>query len=197
MFLLTVEVPSTNLRFIIDLCTVISLVLAVIFVYVWFSVGMKSPLSGNKLLGGSAKKSDVGVAPVELLGNKLSISDIRKRRMDEKETRAPLAALNTEDEPEIDSTDCTVGSPVETVVYNRKRHKSGTTPPTPPLRSSFRRREEKEVSLPPGFESCSPDMRIVTTAEASLPVPEQVADVDTEQPVNRELMSPSIIEDER
>lgn len=160
---------------------------------------MKSPLSGNKLLGGSANKSEFEVAPTEFFGNKLSISDIRKRRLDSEEERPPLSALNTDDEPESDCTDGTVGSPVKTegtFVY-RKRQKTATTPRTS-LTFSFRRRAAKEVSPPPGFENYSPSLRrIVTTAETSLPVPEQVANSDNEHPENSELMEPLLTEDDR
>lgn len=209
----TVEDLSTTLEFMIHQYDVISLILVVIVIRIFFSVGMKSPPSGNKLLGGSAKKSGYSevrlsaVVPAEPSGNRLSISEFGKRRLDQEETRAPLSALNTysQDEAEHDRADFTDGSPVKTSpkegkVYT-KRHKTGSTPETPPLRSPFRRRESKEASPPPRpvFESRSPDMRIETTtsSEASVPMVEQTEDIDTPQPLNTQLISPSITEDDR
>jgi hypothetical protein len=158
-------------------CTL--LLLPVLLIHDFDSVGMNIYPSGNKLLGGSAKKSE-GVE------NKLSISDICKRRLVDQESEAralPLSAWDTQ-EPEIDCADWScVGSPAKSEKVYTKRHK--TTPLTPPLRPSCRRREP---SPPPGFE---PEMRIT---EVALPMAEQGADDDS---LNMQPMSLSIIEDDR
>ena len=85
-------------QFSLSVCTL--LLLPVLLIHDFDSVGMNIYPSGNKLLGGSAKKSE-GVE------NKLSISDICKRRLVDQESEAralPLSAWDTQ-EPEIDCAD--------------------------------------------------------------------------------------------
>lgn len=159
----------------------------------------------NKLLGGSAKTggySGVTRSAVEPLGNKLSTPNPRKRRLNPEESRVFLSALHAsqQEEPERDFTDLAPGSPVKTsakeglAVYT-KRPKTGTTPPTPPLRSLSRRRVAPPSPCPappPVFESRSEK---VSSPEASMPVVEQAAELDNLQPVRRQLISPPITDD--
>lgn len=163
------------------------------------------PAAMNKLLGGSAKTggySGVTRSAVEPLGNKLSTPNLRKRRLNPEESRVFLSALHAsqQEEPERDFTDLAPGSPVKTsakegmAVYT-KRPKTGTTPPTPPLRSLSRRRVAPPSPCPappPVFESRSEK---VSSPEASMPVVEQAAELDNLQPVRRQLISPPITED--
>lgn len=127
-------------------------------------------------MGRNAKMKSEGarsaVVPVELKGNKLSISDIRKRSFEHEETRAPLSALNgsTPNQLERDFT-LALGtqSPVKStlpIVYRKRPRtgdtpKTGETPPTPPLRSLGRRQEliAASPSPPPVFQSNSPYVR--------------------------------------
>jgi hypothetical protein len=169
--------------------------------YVLFSAAM------NKLLGGSAKTggySEVARSAVEPLGNKLSTPNLRKRRLNPEESRVPLSALHAsqQEEPETDFTDLAPGSPVkisakEGIAVYTKRPKTGTTPPTPPLRSLSRRRvvvapPSPSPAPPPVFESRSEK---VSSPEASMPVVEQAAELDNLQPVRRQLISPPITEE--
>ncbi|KAG0598679.1 hypothetical protein M758_12G093100 [Ceratodon purpureus] len=115
----------------------------------------------GKSSGRSAKKNSEGarsaVVPVELTGNKISISDNRKRPHEHEETRAPLTALNGTTSIRLESdftSDWTGESPAKpsprdgTRVY-RKKARTGETPPTPPLTSSSRRKESRAASPPP------------------------------------------------
>lgn len=136
----------------------------------------KTSQAGKKSVGRNAKMKSEGarsaVVPVELKGNKLSISDIRKRSFEHEETRAPLSALNgsTPNQLERDFT-LALGtqSPVKStlpIVYRKRPRtgdtpKTGETPPTPPLRSLGRRQEliAASPSPPPVFQSNSPYVR--------------------------------------
>ena len=167
--------------------------------------------ANNKLLGGSAKTgryAEVVQSSIELKGNKLSISDLRKRRMDE-ELRAPLTALNVSAQEELgsDFTDSIHGSPerappkdgpMKMVYTSRKKQKTstGTTTPTPPLRSLGRRRVAV-APPPPTYESSSPTLKSekLSSPEASMPVVEQAAELDNVQHVKRQLITTSHVEE--
>jgi hypothetical protein len=137
------------------------------------SAAAKASLPGKNSGGRNAKKNSEGarsaVVPNELKGNKLSISDNRKRPLDQEETRAPLSALNgsTLNNMESDWTSTWTASPAKpsprggTAVYTSKRQKTAATPPTPPLKSSSRRQELKAASTPPPpvVQSNSPHLR--------------------------------------
>ncbi|KAG0624328.1 hypothetical protein M758_3G240300 [Ceratodon purpureus] len=165
----------------------------------------RNPTAMNKLLGGSAKTGGYPeiahsvVAPYELIGNKLSISDIRKRRLDQEESRTLSPTPNgcVQEEPKSYRTDLTPGK-TSLKVYTKKQ-KTGTTPPTPPLRSLGRRRVAvAPPSLPPTPASVSvpnsPELENDKVSSTELEV-ELVAELDSLQPVKRQLMSPSTAEE--
>ncbi|XP_024363352.1 ubiquitin C-terminal hydrolase 22 isoform X1 [Physcomitrium patens] len=140
------------------------------------------------------------VVTPELEGGKRSIFDIRKRQLDEDESRAPLSVLDASKHDGVDN-DWTTASPAKptskggTHVY-RKRSKTGTTPPTPSLRSFGRRQVTKEASPPPlpppafAPKSLSVGDKDNSESQALMPTGEQVAVMDILQPVRRQLLSP-------
>lgn len=159
----------------------------------------------------NAEGARSAVVPSELKGNKISVSDIRKRPLDHEETRAPLSALrgSTTTPSKLESDFTAAHSPAkpsakEGTKFYRKRQKTdeirtrNTTPQTPPLRSS--RRSDYRAASPPPETVLAPLLRTqeisvpeapMPVVEGPVPVVEQAVEIQSLEPIRRQLLSPT------